>query len=178
LTQLIRGWDDEETSPDFIHYDAKDLPMLNGEGKTIRIIAGSILGRASPVKTSSPIFYADVALSAGASVPLDPDYDERAIYTVEGEIEIAGDTFQAGALLVFRPGDRITITAKSDARFMMLGGEPMDGPRFIWWNFVSSRKERIEQAKADWKQARFDSVPGDPELIPLPGPAPEVVNSS
>jgi redox-sensitive bicupin YhaK (pirin superfamily) len=179
----IQSWvalsrDDEETSPDFIHYEAKDLPVLNGEGKTVRIIAGSILGKTSPVTTSSPMFYTDVGLRAGASVPLDPDYEERAIYTVEGEIEIAGDTFQSGALLVFRPGDRITITAKSDARFMMLGGEPMDGPRFIWWNFVSSREERIEQAKEDWKQARFDSVPGDPEFIPLPDPAPKVVVSS
>jgi redox-sensitive bicupin YhaK (pirin superfamily) len=167
---------DEETPPDFLHYDAKDLPVLGGEGKTVRIIAGSLLGKRSPVKTSSPMFYADVVLSAGASVPLDPDYEERAIYTVDGEIEIAGDTFTGGALLVFRPADRITITAKSDARFMMLGGEPMEGPRFIWWNFVSSRMERIEQAKADWKQARFDSVPGDSEFIPLPDPAPKVVH--
>ncbi len=150
--------------------------MLDGDGKTVRIIAGSILGEASPVKTSSPMFYADVALPAGASVPLDPDYEERAIYTVAGEVEIAGDVFGPGQLLVFRPGDRITIRARADARFMMLGGEPMDGPRFIWWNFVSSRKERIEQAKADWKQARFDTVPGDPEFIPLPEPAPKVVN--
>jgi redox-sensitive bicupin YhaK (pirin superfamily) len=177
----IQSWvalsrDDEEASPDFIHYDAKDLPVLNGEGKTVRIIAGSILGKASPVKTSSPMFYADVELAAGASVPLDPAYDERAIYTVDGEIEIAGDTFRSGALLVFRPGDRITITAKSQARLMMLGGEPMDGPRFIWWNFVSSRSERIEQAKADWRQARFDSVPGDSEFIPLPDPPPKIVN--
>ena len=116
----IQSWvalsrDDEETSPDFIHYDANDLPVLNGEGKTIQIIAGLNFGKASPVKASSPIFYADVALAAGASVPLDPDYDERAIYTVEGEIEIAGDTFQGGALLVFRPGDHITITAKSNS---------------------------------------------------------------
>jgi redox-sensitive bicupin YhaK (pirin superfamily) len=177
----IQSWvalsrNDEETQPDFLHYDAKDLPVLGGEGKTVRIIAGSLLGKRSPVKTSSPMFYADVVLSAGASVPLDPDYEERAIYTVDGEIEIAGDMFTGGALLVFRPGDRITITAKSDARFMMLGGEPMEGPRFIWWNFVSSRMERIEQAKADWKQARFDSVPGDSEFIPLPDPAPKVVN--
>src|SRR4051794_8963936 len=177
----IQSWvalsrNDEETSPGFTHYDSRDLPVLNGEGKTVRIIAGSLFGKASPVKTSSPMFYADVALAAGASVPLDPDYDERAIYTVGGEIEIAGDTFKSGALLVFRPGDGITITAKSDARFMMLGGEPMDGPRFIWWNFVSSREERIEQAKADWKQARFDSVPGESEFIPLPEPPPKLVD--
>jgi redox-sensitive bicupin YhaK (pirin superfamily) len=108
-------------------------------------------------------------------VPLDPDYDERAIYTVTGEIEISGDVFVLGQLLVFRPGDRITIRARSDARFMMLGGEPMDGPRIIWWNFVSSRMDGIEQAKADWKAARFDSVPGDGEFIPLPEPEPRPV---
>jgi redox-sensitive bicupin YhaK (pirin superfamily) len=169
----IQSWvalsrDDEERTPDFTHYDAQNLPVLDGEGKTVRIIAGSILGKASPVSTSSPMFYADVALSAGSSVPLDPQYEERGIYTVKGEIEIAGDSFDSGVLLVFRPADRISVKAKSDARFMMLGGEPMDGPRFIWWNFVSSRKDRIDQAKADWKHARFDSVPGDFEFIPLP----------
>jgi hypothetical protein len=95
------------------------------------------------------------------------------IYTVAGDVEIAGDVFGPAQLLVFRPGDRITIRAKTDARFMALGGEPMDGPRHIWWNFVSSRKDRIEQAKADWRMARFDSVPGDSEFIPLPEPEPE-----
>jgi redox-sensitive bicupin YhaK (pirin superfamily) len=170
----IQSWvalsaNDEETTPDFVHYDAGQMPVLDGDGKTVRLIAGSILGATSPVKTSSPMFYADVALRAGSSLPLDPDYDERAIYTVSGEVEISGDVFPAGELLVFRPGDRITIQARSDARFMMLGGEPMDGPRFIWWNFVSSRQDRIEQAKADWKAARFDTVPGDEtEFIPLP----------
>jgi redox-sensitive bicupin YhaK (pirin superfamily) len=166
---------DEETAPDFVHYDAGEMPVLTDEGKSVRVIAGAILGASSPVKTSSPMFYADVALRAGASVPLDPDYDERAIYTVSGEIEIAGDRFGPAQLLVFRPGDRITVRAVSDARFMMLGGEPMDGPRIIWWNFVSSRKDRIEQAKADWKQARFDTVPGDSEFIPLPEPPPPPV---
>jgi redox-sensitive bicupin YhaK (pirin superfamily) len=152
------------------------MPVLDGDGKTVRLIAGSILGASSPVKTSSPMFYADVALQAGAAVPLDPDYDERAIYTVSGEVEISGDVFPPGQLLVFRPRDRITIRARSDARFMMLGGEPMDGPRFIWWNFVSSRQDRIEQAKADWKAARFDTVPGDgAEFIPLPEPPPPPV---
>ena len=166
---------DEEKTPDFTHYDAKDLPVVDGEGKTVRIIAGSLLGKTSPVKTSSAMFYADVAVAGGASVPLDPDFEERAIYTVEGEIQISGDSFRPGALLVFRPGDHITILAKSRARFMMLGGEPLDGPRYIWWNFVSSRRERIDQAKADWKQVRFDSVPGDSEFIPLPVPEPEII---
>jgi redox-sensitive bicupin YhaK (pirin superfamily) len=176
----IQSWvalaqQDEEKTPDFTHYDAGDLQVLEGEGKTGRIIAGSLFGKSSPVRVSSPMFYADMTLEAGVSVPLDPEYDERAIYTVDGDIEIAGDSFSPGALLVFRPGDRITIGAKSRARFMMLGGEPMDGSRYIWWNFVSSRKERIDQAKADWKQARFDSVPGDHEFIPLPQPEPDAV---
>ena len=166
---------DEETAPDFVHYDAGELPVLSDEGKTVRVITGSILGAASPVRTSSPMFYADVALRAGASIPLDPDHDERAIYTVSGRIEISGDAFEPGQLLVFRAGDRITVRAQTDARFMMLGGEPMDGPRYIWWNFVSSRMDRIEQAKADWKAARFDTVPGDSEFIPLPEPDPTLV---
>ena len=104
-------------------------------------------------------------------MPLDPEYEERAIYTVTGDVEISGEVFGPAQLLVFRPGDRITIRARTEARFMMLGGDAMDGPRFIWWNFVSSRKDRIEQAKADWKAARFDTVPGDEvEFIPLPEP--------
>jgi redox-sensitive bicupin YhaK (pirin superfamily) len=166
---------DEEMTPDFVHYDAEQMPVLSESGKTVRVIAGSILGANSLVRTSSPMFYADVTLQAGASAPLDPDHEERAIYTVSGEIEISGDVFGPAQLLVFRPSDRITIRARSDARFMMLGGEPMDGPRFIWWNFVSSRKDRIEQAKADWKAARFDTVPGDSEFIPLPEPEPTPV---
>jgi redox-sensitive bicupin YhaK (pirin superfamily) len=167
---------DEETAPDFSHYAASEIPVLSGDGKTMRVIAGSLLGETSPVRTSSPMFYADVALSAGSTVPLDPGYEERAIYTVSGELYIAGDVFGPAQLLVFRAGDRITVRARSNARFLMLGGEPMDGPRFIWWNFVSSRKERIEQAKADWRRARFDSVPGDAEFIPLPEPEPKVVD--
>ena len=99
---------DEETAPGFVHYDAGDMPVLNGDGKTVRIIVGSLLGASSPVRTSSPMFYADVVLRAGASVPLDPDHDERGIYTVSGEVEISGDVFPPGQLLVFRPGDRIT----------------------------------------------------------------------
>ena len=161
---------DEETEPDFLHYGANDLPVLEDKGKVVRVIAGSLLGASSPVRTSSPMFYAGISLGAGASVPLDPVYDERAIYTVAGEVEIAGDIFGPAQLLVFRPGDRITIRANTDARFMALGGEPMDGPRHIWWNFVSSRRDRIEQAKSDWKMARFDTVPGDTEFIPLPEP--------
>ena len=114
------------------------------------------------------MLHADAQLDPGAAIPFDPTYEERAIYTVSGEIEIAGDRFGPGQLLLFRPGDRIRCAPAKAGRFMLLGGEPADGPRHIWWNFVSSRHERIDQAKADWKAARFDSVPGETEFIPLP----------
>ena len=104
-----------------------------------------------------------------AALPGDPDYDERAVYIASGTIDIAGDAFGEGQLLVFKPGDRISILATSNARIMLLGGEPMDGPRHIWWNFVSSSKERIDLAKEEWKSGKFDTVPGDAEeFIPLP----------
>jgi redox-sensitive bicupin YhaK (pirin superfamily) len=166
---------DEERAPDFIHHDAADLPVLRGDGMEVRVVAGRVLGAESPVATSSPMFYADVTLRAGASFRLEPDFEERAIYVVAGQVEIAGDTFGAARLLVFRPGDAVTIDADGDARFMALGGEPMDGARYIWWNFVSSSRERIEQAKADWQSGRFDPVPNESEFIPLPGPQPKPV---
>ncbi|HEV3183988.1 MAG TPA: pirin-like C-terminal cupin domain-containing protein, partial [Xanthobacteraceae bacterium] len=103
-----------------------------------------------------------------ARLPIDPDYEERALYVVWGDIAIAGDTFGPSQLLVLHPGDRLTVEAATDARVALLGGAPMDGPRHIWWNFVSSRKDRIEAAKADWKSGRFEPVPGDAEFIPLP----------
>lgn len=158
----------EESAPAFSHHDGAKLPIVSGEGKTARVVAGKLFGAASPVETLSDTFFADVSLEPGASVPLDPGYEERAIYIVSGEIEITGDRFESGRLLVFKPGDRITVKAAAAARFVMLGGAPMDGPRHIWWNFVSSRKDRIEQAKADWKAGRFEAVPGDTEFIPLP----------
>lgn len=159
---------DEESAPAFSHHDGAKLPIVSGEGKTARVVAGKLFGAASPVETLSDTFFADVSLEPGTSVPLDPGYEERAIYIVSGEIEIADDRFESGRLLVFKPGDRITVKAVAAARFVMLGGAPMDGPRHIWWNFVSSRKDRIEQAKADWKAGRFEAVPGDTEFIPLP----------
>ena len=162
----------EEGRPAFTHYGAADLPVIGGGGVTFRLIAGEALGARSPVSTPMSMIYADVQIEAGGSVPVDPTYEERGLYTVSGVIEIAGDCFGPGQLLVFRPGDRITVRAVEPARFMLLGGEPMDGPRHIWWNFVSSRPERIEQAKADWRAARFHTVPGDSEFIPLPEPAP------
>jgi redox-sensitive bicupin YhaK (pirin superfamily) len=159
----------EETAPAFVHHGRADLPVIEGEGKRVRLIAGSLYGQEAPVRTFTAMFYADVALDPGARLPLPPEHEERALYLVEGAIEIAGDRFAAPALLVFRPGDAITVVAaEKPARLLLLGGEPMDGPRHIWWNFVSSSKDRIEQAKADWQAGRFDPVPGDHEFIPLP----------
>ena len=159
----------EETDPQFEHVAKDDLPLVVDHGAEVRVIAGTVYGAQSPIISPSEMFYADITLAAGKSIPLDADYEERAIYTLQGTIKIAGQSFGAGQLLVFKPGDRITITAKTNVRFLSLGGAPMDGPRHIWWNFVSSSKERIEQAKEDWKQGRFDTVPGDAkEFIPLP----------
>jgi redox-sensitive bicupin YhaK (pirin superfamily) len=159
----------EEGAPAFFHHDPEALPIVNGEGKHVRVVAGNLLGARSPVTTASETLFADVTLAPGAAFPLDADAEERAIYISSGEIEIAGDPFAAGRLLVFRPGDRITVKALTEARLAVVGGAAMDGPRHIWWNFVSSRKERIEQAKADWRAGRFGKVPGDEaEFIPLP----------
>src|SRR5688572_14440629 len=158
----------EETDPDFTHYAAESLPLIEGEGKTVRVIAGSLFGQASPVKTFSKLFYADAVCRPGALLVLDNEHEERAIYVLEGIVEIAEQTFEAGRLLVFASGDKVTVKAISGARLLLFGGEPLDGPRHLWWNFVSSSPERIEQAKANWKAGRFAPVPGDPEFIPLP----------
>jgi len=159
----------EEAMPAFAHHDAGELPRIAADGKTVRVIMGSLYGKASPAAFPHPAFYAEAVLAPGAVLPLDPDYDERAVFIASGAIDIAGEAFAAGRLLVFRPGDRISILALSQARLMLLGGEPMDGPRHIWWNFVSSSKDRIDVAKADWKAKRFSLVPGDAsEFIPLP----------
>ena len=159
----------EEIAPEFKHHGAQDLPRIVEGGKRISLIMGSAYGQTSPVQFPWDALYAEAVLSPGSILPLDPDYDERAIYIVSGKVDIAGDEFGAGQLLVFKPGDRISILAIDQARVMIVGGEPMDGPRNIWWNFVSSSKERIEQAKHEWKTGRFDTVPGDEsEFIPLP----------
>ncbi|MFA5950958.1 MAG: pirin family protein [Hyphomicrobium sp.] len=159
----------EESAPAFSHHAASELPRVAGEGKTIRVVMGSLYGARSPAAFPHDCFYAEAVLAPGAVLPLDPDYDERAIFIVAGEIDIQGQVFGAGRLLVFRPGDRISILALSMCRLIMLGGEPMDGPRHIWWNFVSSSKDRIEAAKADWKARKFAPVPSDAdEFIELP----------
>jgi redox-sensitive bicupin YhaK (pirin superfamily) len=161
--------DREEDDPAFLHHGAAALPTLEANGARARLIAGRAFGLASPLVTASETLYADVQLAAGARLPIDRDYEERALYTISGTIDVAGDSFGPGQLLVLRPGDTLAVTASTAARFMLFGGAPMEGPRYIWWNFVSSRPERIAAAKEEWARGRFDTVPGDEaEFIPLP----------
>src|SRR6516162_7237457 len=159
----------EERAPGFAHHDMAALPLVTENGTSVRVVSGSIFGHTSPVGTLWETLFADATIAAGDTIPFDTNTEERALYIVSGEVEIADERFGAGRLLIFRPADPVTVTAVTEAHVVLLGGAAMDGPRHIWWNFVSSRKERIEQAKADWKLARFDTVPGDEtEFIPLP----------
>lgn len=158
----------EESAPAFVHHARQELPRIEGEGKRISLIMGELYGERSPVAFPHASFYAEAVLAPGAVLPLDAEYDERAIYVISGEIDIAGDTFGPGRLLIFKPGDRISVLGLSNARLALIGGEPMDGTRHIWWNFVSSSADRIKAAKADWKSGRFTAVPGETEFIPLP----------
>lgn len=159
----------EEIAPAFSHHGESELPVEEGEGLSVRLVVGELFGKRAPVSTYSGIFYADAQLQDGATLPLDTEHVDRSLYVVSGTISVAGVAYPAGQLLVFKPGVHLTIHAQGPARVMLLGGEPMDGPRYIWWNFVSSSKERIEQAKADWRAGGFPEVPGDTdEFIPLP----------
>jgi hypothetical protein len=161
----------EETTPAFAHHDAAALPVLEDGGVRLRLIAGDGWGLRSPVETFWPLFYADAALAPGAVLELPEQHEERGVYVVQGSAEVAGVAFEAGRMLLFRAGDRVPLAAGAKgARLLLLGGAVMDGPRHIFWNFVSSSAERIEQAKADWKAKRFGTVAGDEtEFIPLPG---------
>jgi redox-sensitive bicupin YhaK (pirin superfamily) len=160
----------EDIMPDFAHHPGATLPVIEDQGVRLRLIAGEGWGSHAPVATQSDLFYADAVLAPGARLPLPDRHEERAAYVLEGEVEVAGDRFAPGRMLVFRAGDGLALRAgPQGARLLMLGGAVMDGPRFLFWNFVSSSRERIEQAKEDWKAGRFAKVPGDDkEFIPLP----------
>jgi redox-sensitive bicupin YhaK (pirin superfamily) len=160
----------EETAPDFAHHGAEALPFTEDGGMRLRLIAGEGWGLRSPAAVSSPLFYADAELAPGAAMPMADGHEERAAYVVRGSVEVAGTSFEAGRMLLFRRGDAMTLRAGRDgARLLLLGGAAMEGPRYIFWNFVSSSRERIEEAKRDWKDGRFGTVPGDErEFIPLP----------
>jgi redox-sensitive bicupin YhaK (pirin superfamily) len=168
--------DCEEVEPSFMHHSPDELPLLEDEGKRVRVIAGELYGARSPLPVFSETLYADAALDEGARLEVPAAYRERAIYIAEGRSEIADDTFEAGRMLVLKPNVAATLSAIGPARLLLLGGEPLDGARHVWWNFVSSSKERIAQAKADWREGRFAAVPGDTEFIPLPEEPPPAVH--
>lgn len=158
-----------EDAPGFSHHPGAGLPVLQDRGIVARIVAGEAYGARSPVPVASHTLYVDASLDAGAALPLPLDHAERGAYVIEGEVEVAGEAYDAGRLLLFRPGDAVALRARRPSRVLLVGGEAMDGPRHIWWNFVHSRKDRIEAAKADWRAGRFAPVPGDErEFIPLP----------
>jgi hypothetical protein len=167
---------DEETDPAFAHHEGADLPTYEGGGMWARLIAGKAFGAEAAVKTHSPMFYVHWALDAGATANLPAEYPERAAYVAQGIVEIDGRQINAGQMAVFSPGETVAITAVTNAIVMLLGGEPV-GERFIEWNFVASSKDRIAQAKADWRAGRMKLPDADDqEFIPLPpdppGPAP------
>jgi len=158
----------EETDPSFEHHPAPTLPEIHGTGVALRLIAGAAYGRQAPTAVYSPMFYLVATLEAGAEVELPTEYAERAAYVVEGEVEAAAERYGVGRMIVYEAGVQVLLRALTPARVMLLGGAPLDGPRHIWWNFVSSSPERIERAKLDWREERFTEVPGDSERIPLP----------
>jgi len=166
---------EEDMAPMFEHHGKSALPVIEDHGVSVRLILGNAYGEAAPARMFSETFYADVLLDAGGRLPLPDNHEDRGIYIVEGSISIAGQQFDAGRMMVFRPGDPITVSAGDrGARLMILGGATFSGPRYIWWNFVASSRERIEAAKAEWRaqnwgKGRFDlPVDDSAEHIPLP----------
>jgi redox-sensitive bicupin YhaK (pirin superfamily) len=169
----IQSWvalprEHEETDPAFVHHPAGTLPAVKGDGLKMRLIAGAAFGERSPVEMLSPMFYADVDLDAKASITLPDEYEDRAAFIVSGAVSVAGQRYDAGRMLVFKPRREARVTASGPTKLLLLGGAPLDGERHIWWNFVSSSLARMERAKSDWKAGRFAPVPGETEFIPLP----------
>ena len=159
----------EEIDPAFEHVAKQDLPVVSGGGAEARVVMGSLWGKASPVTGHSETIYADIALEAGGSMPIDAGAEERAIYLAEGQASLDGLRLEPRDLYVLRPGVAATLRSETGAHVMLCGGGAMDGPRHVWWNFVSSRRERIQQAKEDWRAGRFALPPDDhDEHIPLP----------
>lgn len=168
----IQSWmalpiEDEETEPEFIHYAADDVPETEVNGVAVRIIMGEAYGQQSPVKLFSATLYLECRMPAGSRLALPDQYEEIAAYVVEGQVQIDGQPYQPGTMAVAATGQTLSLAAESESRVMVIGGAAL-GERHIWWNLVSSSRERIEQAKRDWQEKRFDMVPGDDEFIPLP----------
>ena len=169
----IQSWlalptEHEEVEPSFVHHPERTLPAWRDGELAMRIIAGEFGGRRSPVETLWPMFYADCDAEGAGTVELGTEFDDRAAYVAIGSIDVDGQHFGEGEMVIFSAGAPVRIEVAAGSRVMLLGGEPMPEPRHIWWNFVSSRLERIDQAKEDWVEWRFDRVPGDDEFIPLP----------
>ena len=160
----------EDRAPGFAHHPVNTLPLIEDGGVRLRLIAGTGWGQTAPVPVFSEMFYADAVLAPGAAVPLPDRQEERGAYVMSGTVEVAGVTFEAGRMLVFRAGDAMSLKAGPEgARLLLLGGAAMDGPRYLFWNFVASSRERIEAAKEAWSRDRFGvPVPGETEWIPLP----------
>jgi Pirin-related protein len=169
----IQSWvalpkDKEDCDPSFQHYTREHIPRLDDKGVQLDVIVGSAFGKSSQVQTISPTLYAELRLQEGQRFELPVLAEEQAVYVAEGSLEIGGSRFGDGTLAVLKPETAATLRALENTRCMLLGGDALDGPRVVWWNFVSSSRERIEQAKDDWRQGRFAMVEGDPEFIPLP----------
>jgi redox-sensitive bicupin YhaK (pirin superfamily) len=174
-TWLALPKDREDDAAGFTHLPTASLPELEGEGKEVRLILGHAWGAKVPLQMPSEVFYADARLAPGAAIPLPDDHEDRGVYVLDGEVSVGGQTFETGRMLVFRPGDRVSVRAGDQgARVMLLGGATMDGPRFIWWNFVASSRDKIDAAReawraGDWQHGRFKLPPGDDgEFIPAP----------
>lgn len=159
----------EEVEPEFHHHSQDSLPELSVQGVPLRVLAGSAYGVTSPVKTFSSLFYAEALLPQGFSIPLPMEHEERAVYLVEGRLTCDHLSLEAGRMIVITPHSSPILRAERNSRAVILGGAPLDGERHIWWNFVSSSRERIEEAKNEWQNGKFPKVPGDEiEFIPLP----------
>jgi hypothetical protein len=167
----------EEIEPAFEHVARNRLPVIDGGGASARVVMGSLWGAASPVTCHSETVYADIRLDPGGAMPVDTGPDERAVYVAEGEASLDGLPLEPSVLYVLAPGVAATLRSQAGAHVMLCGGEPLDGPRHVWWNFVSSSRERIHQAKEDWRSGRFDLPPDDrDEFIPLPSAEPKTVS--
>lgn len=158
----------EEVAPSFAHHGGAALPYLSGPDSMIRVVTGHLLGKRSPVVTFGDTLLADISLAPGASLEIPAESEERALYLLDGAVTIAGRSYDPAHLLVLKPDVPVVVSTEQEARLVLLGGDRLDGPRHLNWNFVSSSSERISQARADWKAGRFKGVPGDPEFIPLP----------
>jgi len=158
----------EETAPAFAHHESAELPEMEGDGVWSRTILGNVFGGRSPVVTWGDPIYADCRLDAGRQVDLPVEIEERAVAVVSGELQVSQQRIATGTLAVFTPKVEVVLHANVLTQFVLIGGPKLDGPRIVWWNFVSSSPDRIESAKADWRAGRFATVPGDEEFIPLP----------